>query len=326
MSLYSNAIITRPYTAANYDFCPDDASVSYAADQWLAEKAVSVKPSSLARYRSILRVHILPHFGHLKIRDVSAANIRAFSSEMSYRLKPKTVRDILTVLEQVLSYASEHMPTDYRVPLIVRPKEAHRPVRVLSISEQNTLVSFLLREKDIQKLGVLLCLYTGMRLGELCGLRWEDIDFPQRSLKIRRTIQRIHDEVQGTRFLIDTPKTLHSEREIPIPHFMIPLLQAHYRNTSAYVLTGNDTFVQPRTLQNRFKSYLRQCRLPESYHFHTLRHTFASRAIEVGFDPKTLSEILGHASVNMTLNRYVHSSLELKRRNMALLSDTVTQS
>ena len=160
-------------------------------------------------------------------------------------------------------------------------------------------------------------------MGELCGLQWKDVDLKKRTLCINKTIQRIEDENGTTFLLIDSPKTISSERVIPIPNFLIPLLYGiKTKNESDYVSTGKPTFTQPRTYQSRLKSYLKKCELPD-YHFHTLRHTFASRAIELGFDPKSLSEILGHSSVKITLDLYVHPSMEAKKEQMDLFKNLI---
>lgn len=294
---------------------------SQIVDMWLQGKRPYIKQSTYFHYLSIAEKHIIAYFGKRRISEISNSMIQAFSIELMQNLKPKTVRDILAVLGQILNYAVEQELCNKPSIKIKLPKDTVDTIQILSSIEQQRLVTFLNQELDLQKLGVLICLYTGMRLGEICGLQWKDIDFSNRIIKIRRTIQRIRNENGGTRFLIDVPKTQKSIRDIPLPDFLMERLQKNKcNNLSAYVLSGKGEFIQPRTYQNRFKSYLRGSGLSEGFHFHTLRHTFASRAIELGFDPKTLSEILGHANVNITLNRYVHSSIDLKRRNMERFS------
>ncbi len=298
--------------------------VSQITSMWLQSKKPYIKQSTYFRYLSVTEKHIDSFFGSKPVTEITDAMIQRICAELMCSLKPKTVRDILTVLKQILGYAAEQGLCTEPPVKIQLPKDAPRMMKILSPTEQQRLSLYLKSEPDLQKMGVLLCLYTGMRLGEICGLRWEDIDFMNQMIKIRRTIQRIGKGNDGTRFLLDTPKTQKSIRDIPVPDFLMEYLK-EYRcaDTAAYVLTGTVQFVQPRTYQNRFKAYLKESGLPEDFHFHTLRHTFASRAIELGFDPKSLSEILGHASVNITLDRYVHSSIELKRRNMELFSTVI---
>lgn len=177
--------------------------------------------------------------------------------------------------------------------------------------------------KIIHDVGVLLSLYTGIRVGELCALQWEDFDLAHSKLKIRKTMQRIQDlgngSVSKTKIVITEPKSQCSIREIPLPLFIVDVAKKFASNPKAYILTGTDRYIEPRTMQNRFKSYVKECNV-EPANFHVLRHTFATRCVEVGFEVKSLSEVLGHANVNITLNRYVHSSFELKHSNMNKLA------
>lgn len=158
---------------------------------------------------------------------------------------------------------------------------------------------------------------------ELCALQWEDFDLAHSKLKIRKTMQRIQDlgngSVSKTKIVITEPKSQCSIREIPLPLFIVDVAKKFASNPKAYILTGTDRYIEPRTMQNRFKSYVKECNV-EPANFHVLRHTFATRCVEVGFEVKSLSEVLGHANVNITLNRYVHSSFELKHSNMNKLA------
>lgn len=298
--------------------------VSKVSDMWLQNKKLYIKKSTYFHYLSVIEKHIDPFFKNIRMAELNDIMIQDFLTELMQERKPKTVRDILTIFNQILKYAQERALCGESTTKMKLPKDNAGTMRIFSLAEQQQLVTFLSRELNLQKLGVLICLYTGMRLGEICGLQWGDIDFTERVIKVRRTIQRVRNEEGSTGFLIDTPKTQKSIRDIPIPEFLAEYLcEYQCDDASVYVLTGSRQFLQPRTYQNRFKSYLRNSNLSDDYCFHALRHTFASRAIELGFDPKTLSEILGHANVSITLNRYVHSSMELKRRNMERFSLTI---
>ncbi len=311
--LYRAVAGNPPLTSAP----PSRLLVSQASYMWLQSKRVFVKQSTYYRYLSVIEKHVNSFFKNTRLVDLTDSKIQSFSAALMQTLKPKTVRDILTVLGQVLDYTAEQGLCNRVCNKIKLPKDRANTMKILSPKDQQQLVTFLRSDLDLQKLGVLICLFTGMRLGEICGLRWEDVDFFNNTITIQRTIQRIKSENGGTRFIIDAPKTHHSVRDIPVPDFLMRLLrECKTGNASAYVLTGTPQFTQPRTYQNRFKTYLKHSGLSELFHFHTLRHTFASRAIELGFDPKTLSEILGHANVSITLNRYVHSSMDLKRHHM----------
>ena len=195
---------------------------------------------------------------------------------------------------------------------------------VLTIQEQKKLTSLLLDSTDLYKLGILISLYTGIRIGELCALKWENINLSNKTLKINETMQRIQNmnpnENTKTKIVITEPKSSGSIRDIPIPVFLIPVIKEFQDKPDTYLLTGKrNKYIEPRTMQNCFKRFIKESGL-RSVNYHALRHTFATRCVEVGFELKSLSEILGHSNVNITLNRYVHSSFELKSINMNKLS------
>ena len=193
-------------------------------------------------------------------------------------------------------------------------------MRVLTISEEKKLNSVLLDNTDRYKLGILICLYTGIRIGELCALRWKNISMDDKTMKIESTLQRLQCEDKEaetkTRIIISEPKTFSSMRIIPIPDFLFLVIQRFRSSPNSFVLTGSEqSFIEPRTMQNYFKKYLALGEIRNA-NFHCLRHTFATRCIESGFDIKTLSEILGHSSVKVTLDKYVHTTMKLKKDNM----------
>lgn len=184
-----------------------------------------------------------------------------------------------------------------------------------------------MKDIDRYKLGIYICLYTGIRIGELCALQWKNISFTDSTLKVIHTMQRIQYEneysTHKTHIIITEPKSSSAIRTIPLPEFLTEKLRPFVANPNAFVLSGECTqHVEPRTMQNKFKAYLAEGGI-EDANFHSLRHTFATRCVEIGFDIKTLSEILGHSSVKITLDKYVHSSLELKRSNMEKLQPIV---
>ena len=196
-------------------------------------------------------------------------------------------------------------------------------MRVLSQQEQERLCRYLYAELDGYHLGILLCLFTGLRVGELCALCWEDICFSERTLRVNRTLQRVQTHAESgprTKIVVTPPKSPCSIRTIPIPEFLLPVLMEYQGTARGYLLTNStNTFIEPRIMQNRFKRALQHAQV-ECANFHTLRHTFATRCIELGFDVKSLSEILGHASVTITMNRYVHPTFSMKQENMRKLS------
>lgn len=201
-------------------------------------------------------------------------------------------------------------------------------MRVLSKKEQQQLECVLMQDTDLTKFMVLLCLYTGIRIGEACALRWEHLQLDSGILKVRETMQRIQapqNIAAKTRVIITEPKSACSKRDIPLPKFLIQYAAQFQTERKAFVLTGEtDQFIEPRTLQNRFRNYVKASRI-EHANYHALRHTFATRCVELGFEIKSLSEILGHSNVNITLNKYVHSSIELKKQNMEKLNPAMIE-
>ena len=196
-------------------------------------------------------------------------------------------------------------------------------MRVLSKTEQEQLCKYLLAKLEPCNVGVLVCLFTGLRIGEICALRWEDVSFSDQTILVQHTLQRVQDKSGNdvkTKIVVTTPKSNCSIRTIPMPDELSVILAAYQRTSIGYLLTNDEhRFIEPRTMQNRFKRALEASGV-EVVNFHAIRHTFATRCIELGFDVKSLSEILGHATVNITMNRYVHPTLELKKENMKKLS------
>ena len=194
---------------------------------------------------------------------------------------------------------------------------------VFDIDQQKIFERQLLHEMDTTKLGILISLHTGLRIGEICALTWENVDIIKKVIYVRTTIARVKDNSCSgtkTKLIIDAPKTKSSKRDIPISSFLLPILTTMKSSAiSPYVISESPTFIQPRTYEYRYHKLLDSCGL-ESINYHSLRHTFATRCIEAGVDVKSLSEILGHSNVSITLNTYVHSSMELKRTQLEKLT------
>ena len=299
------------------------ATLLFCAVRCLAPaEARRIRESSYIKYRAILERHIKPRLGSRRLGGICTASVDAFTRELleTDGLSVKTVHDILSVLHSVLKDTEARRPAGALAVQIRYPKGKRREMRVLTIEEQKRLVAYLLHPTDSCKFGLLLALYTGLRIGELCALRWSCIDLREQTIRIAATMQRLGGTGEGTRIVIGAPKSDSSLRTIPLPA-QIAVLCRHMQpvDPEAYVLTGGPAYMEPRTLQYRLKRYTAACGL-EGVHAHTLRHTFATRAIESGFELKSLSEVLGHATTAITMERYVHSTLEMKRTNMNKLA------
>lgn len=313
---------------------PKASTYNDLIDTWLHSTHLKTKESTHARYAHLINTHIRPQLGAYPLSQLSTEIIEAFIEHLltdgrldkQGGLAPKTVTDILTIVKSTIEYAK------YRGFSIIcnlsklSVKKNEKKMRVLSHSEQQALTKVLVDEMDRYKFGVFLSLYTGIRIGELCALQWEDFCISQNTLRIRKTMQRIQDlengSVSKTKIIITEPKSQCSVREIPLPTFIMDIAKPFITSPKTYVLTGNNRYVEPRTMQNRFKSYVKESQIDDA-NFHALRHTFATRCVEVGFEIKSLSEVLGHANVNITLDRYVHSSFDLKCANMNKLDFSI---
>ena len=299
---------------------------SYYCDEWIRINRNRIKESTFVKYTATIEKYIKPRLGAKQPLSLSSSMISEFSNKLLEEdgLSAKTVRDILIVLHSILKYTSVQFQGELPAIEIVYPKGTKKEMRVLTFEEQNCLMEYLLEDMDPCKFGILLALLTGLRIGEICALKWENISLEDRIIRIGSTMQRIRDFEEDsetkTKVVIGAPKTDTSLRIIPLTNYAVELCsQMEDREPEFYVLTGRKHYMEPRTLQYRLKKYTQECGL-EDVHFHTLRHTFATRCVEVGFEIKSLSEILGHSTTTVTLERYVHSSIELKRNNMEKLA------
>ena len=301
--------------------CGDRSSLTIkkVMTEWLYESKNQLKISSYQKYNAIFTNHISKRLGELPIKYLTPQIITQFTDDLlSEELSKETVNLILIVLGTGLNNAKEKYKV--AVPEIHLFKTAKAQMRVFSESEQQTLVQQLLLQSDVFSFGILLALYTGLRIGEVCALKWEDIT--DNTIHICKTMERLKNANGVTEVMILSPKTESSDRIIPIPTALKTIIEQH-RQESGYVLSRpNGKFTEPRLLQNKFAKCLAEYGI-DKVNFHTLRHTFATRCIESGVDVKTLSELLGHSDVKTTLNRYVHSSLELKQKSIDKLSISV---
>lgn len=300
--------------------------------QWLQSVKLNIKESTYSRYYHLIENHIRPELGRYQLTRISTQLIeRHIEQQLSNgnlrnggALSPKTVSDILTIIKSTMEYARcNNFNVTCNLGKLTVKKKDHE-MRVLSKSEQGALVKILTEDIDHYKFGVLLSLYTGIRIGELCALRWENISFENSTLRVRETMQRVQattaDAQTKTKVIITEPKSQCSMRDIPLPECIVDIAKRFSASPKAFILTGDmNKYIEPRTMQNRFKTYIKDSGIADA-NFHSLRHTFATRCVELGFEIKSLSEILGHANVNITLNRYVHSSFDLKHSNMNRLS------
>lgn len=288
------------------------------AQLWTAGKKQFVKQSTMSAYQLTLANYLLPTFGALC--DISENVVQQFVIDQLARgLQQKTIKDQLIVLKMVYRFGCKQGAFTLKEWDIHFPTEQHKTdISVLTIDQQRRLMKHLTDNFTFQNLGILLCLYTGLRIGEVCALRWEDLDTDNGILHVRRTIERIYildEDKRRTEIHISTPKTRNSLREIPLSKDLLRLVKPLRKvlNPQYYVLTNSEHPTEPRTYRNYYRHLLQALNIPY-IKFHGLRHSFATRCIESGCDCKTVSILLGHANISTTLNLYVHPNIEQKKR------------
>lgn len=295
---------------------------------WLEEHKAYWKESTYATYRQMAVKHIYPELGALKWEQFTPAVQERFvlskrKGENGTPVSNGYLHNICSLLIQALSYMKKKYHYEIELPDFSNVKSGKSTIILPGEGKLVILEQYLLthQETDNTCLGILLAMHTGIRLGELCALTWGDIDFKEETLYIRKNLQRIRQfdgQKNNSEIVIQTPKTEHSLRMIPLPGILIELLKERAGQKEDFLVQGKkNQWAEPRTLQYRFADILEKCQI-EPFNFHKLRHCFATRCIAQGFDIKSLSEILGHSSIQITLNLYVHSSMNQKKKLMNL--------
>lgn len=295
-----------------------EKNISQIADLWKEEKRQFVKKSTFAAYSLIVETHLQPAFGNLTA--VTEKDVQDFVlQKLNGGLSQKTIKDMLIVLRMILKFGAKKNYCVYAPIDVIFPTDRERQeLEVLSIANQKKIMRFVEENFTFRNLGIFICLSTGIRIGEICALTWDDIDTENGVIHIRKTIQRIYVKENGikkTELLIGTPKTATSMRDIPMIKDLYEILKPLKKvvNNDYFVLTNEATPTEPRTYRNYYKKLLDKLGIPP-IKFHGLRHSFATRCIESKCDYKTVSVILGHSNISTTLNLYVHPNYEQKKK------------
>lgn len=297
-------------------------TVGQIFSEWFQSIRHRVKESTAANYRMKAEKHVLPAFSNMRADEITESDIYSFIElRQKSGLYNRYISDILIMMKSIYKYASKTYHFLNPLDGITLPKMQKPEIELLDEKQQERLQRYIAENPNHSTLGVALSMSTGIRIGELCALQWEDIDLKKRILTVRKTMQRIQtpDGETKTKLMIAEPKSESSKRKIPIPNCVISILEKFRGKAKEYLVSGEERPVEPRTMQYRFANILKNVKLP-SVHFHALRHMFASKCVKLGFDVKTLSEILGHSKVEITLNRYVHSSFEQKKEFMSRIA------
>lgn len=282
---------------------------------WCDAKRPIVKHSTMCAYLLTLQTHLLPWFGTME--TIAECDVQQFViDKCASGLARKTVRDMIAVLKSIVKYGNKHGIFHFEEWEIEYPTDTeNKLLPTLSLNHQRILMNHLIEQPTQQNIGVLLALCTGMRIGEVCALQWEDVDFTQRIITVRHTVGRIYNcELKTTERIHTSPKTKNSCREIPISKQLFQSLKTvRKQSQSPYVVGTSTQSKEPRSYRDYFSRLLKRLNIPHLV-FHGLRHTFATRCIESQCDYKTVSVILGHSNVATTLNLYVHPNLSQKKK------------
>jgi integrase len=296
----------------------ENKSFKEIANLWKIDKKQYVKKSTYSAYLLLLENHLLPRFS--ESYQITEDEVQDFvNQKLQTGLSRKSIKDILIVLKMILKYGSKHNCFENKEIDIIYPTEQdNREIEVLSKANQKTIMKYLEDHFTFENLGIYMCLSTGMRIGEICALKWEDIDLESCVISVNKTIQRIYimDEPERhTEIIIDTPKTKNSVREIPMSKNLLRFIKPLKKllNGEYYILSNTENPIEPRTYRNHYKMLMKELGMP-ALRFHGLRHSFATRCIESKCDYKTVSVLLGHSNISTTLNLYVHPNFEQKKK------------
>lgn len=293
-------------------------TVREIAAAWKEYKRPYVKQSTMAAYVLILENHVLPYFGDgdsLHEQAVQAFVLQKLESGLSV----KTIKDILIVLKMIMKFGVKNEWMNYYEWDIKYPTTStNKELEVLSVANHRKILNYIQSHFTFTGLGIYISLSTGLRIGEICALKWSDINVTDGTITVSRTIERIYiieGEKKHTELVINTPKTKNSCREIPMSKELLAMIKPLKKvvNDDFYVLTNDERPTEPRTYRNYYKGLMAKLDIPK-LKYHGLRHSFATRCIEAGCDYKTVSVLLGHSNISTTLNLYVHPNMEQKKR------------
>ena len=297
---------------------------------WLSYKKDYIKESTYANYSNIISNHIAPDLGKYYLKDLNNKIIQEFllkkykigRLDNSGGLSSKTIRDIVAIIKSSLKFAmKEDLISSFNLDFIYPKISSKDKIYTISKQDQDKLIDYILKNQSSKNFGILLTLYSGIRIGELCALQWKDIDFKNNILNINKTLQRVYikdKQINKSKLIITNPKTHNAEREIPLNKDFAKELKKFKTDNEDYILSGSRKWIEPRTYRRFFARTLEKVKI-DKINFHGLRHTFATNCIKLGVDYKTVSELLGHATVNITLNLYVHPQMSQKKKCIDLI-------
>lgn len=289
--------------------------------EWLSLRKLYIKHSTYVKYENIIRNHILPYFKPYYNNDITNKNIYTFFEiKKNEQLSSSTLNSMKSILSSILRYGIENYDLNTINFKQIKIFTSHKTKNVLSYDERNKLIDYVKNHSNPLSIALLLALYGGLRLGEICALKWKHIDFKNQLVHIEGTATRLkclQEDHQKTEVIILTPKSHTSCREVPIPSFVFQYIKAYITiyNQEDFLLSNSHKIYEPRRLEKNFCKFCRDLDIHST--FHNLRHSYATECVRQNVEIKTLSEILGHSNVSITLNLYVHTTLEQKQKEIS---------
>ena len=297
--------------------------------KWLLNKRKFVKESTYANYSNIVFKYIIPYIGNYYINSINHDILQNYIFILSdNNLSNKTIKDIMLIVKSTI----KQLFYDNKIKIFnlkfYYPKDnKNKKMYVLSKNEQNKLMEYILNNINNKNIGILLSLMLGLRIGEVCALKYSDIDFKRNIIHINKTLQRIYikeNKKSYTKIIITEPKSINSIRDIPVNENIIKILKKFNKSKDYYILTNNNKYIEPRVYRSYFNNLLKKLNI-NHFSFHSLRHTFATNCISLNIDYKTVSELLGHSNINITLNLYVHPNISQKRKCINMIYKNITK-
>ena len=291
--------------------------------EWFENKKKFLKESTEAYYLFELQNYIIPALGDIEIEKLNEEmiqkNVYSWQTQNGIHnttIKKSTISNLVTLIKQILKYAAKkNIISPFELEILYIPEIPTSQNKTFTNEEQDNIIEAVISDLSFKSFGILLGIHTGMRIGELCALHWNNIDRIQNVIYINNTLQRVYNKnlQPSTRIIIGKPKTIKSIRNIPLSEkIQSAISYLPEINRDGYVLTNTTSFMEPRTYRRFYAKFLKKHNI-NYLNFHCLRHSFATRLIQNGADYKCVSELLGHTNINTTLNMYVHPNLKQKR-------------
>lgn len=296
----------------------EETTFSKGCDEWLIYKQNTVKESSYLNYKFKINRYLRPDLGNKTLKEFTKYDMNEYIIKKKDQkgITENILKDCVMLLKSILRFLKRKYGVEFDLDFRYRLNGNSNEIVVFNEKERQKLFKYIAKSDKVKTLGIFISLYAGLRIGEVCGLKWEDIDFENKMLNVRRTVQRVYLGKNESKIIVTTPKSKNSVRKIPLSKVLINKLRplSNMFSKNDYILTGSlDKCYEPLVYRYTYKVVLKNSNI--SYRkYHCLRHTFATRCIRVGMDIKSLSEVLGHSNIGITLSTYVHSSYEVKKK------------